>query len=271
MLPEIRFTADELTSGTPTQATVESASQQLRVSGVLLLHDLFPKRLLCKLQDEFAASYSGYLKDKEHSDALSVGPRRTMVTVTLAGPFGDPSVYANSLLYPIVEAVLGPNCLLNSFGVVVSLPHAAQQRTHRDHPGLFRNPGLDSIAPCYALSLLVPLVEISEHNGPTAVWPGSHRSFGSNAQEENPDQSPMDLGSALMIDYRLLHRGGANHTSAPRPIIYCSYGRPWFRDEVNFKKQPPLLVGQEAHESVPDYCRQFLSEARVINFDNPSI
>ena len=45
-----------------------------------------------------------------------------------------------------------------------------------------------------------------------------------------------DGGLLLMIAHlRLRHRGGANLTPEPRPILYVSYAMRWFKDSVNFK------------------------------------
>ena len=44
-----------------------------------------------------------------------------------------------------------------------------------------------------------------------------------------------DEGTAILFDLRVRHRGGANRSPAPRPILYVGYTARWFRDAVNFK------------------------------------
>jgi hypothetical protein len=41
-------------------------------------------------------------------------------------------------------------------------------------------------------------------------------------------------GSAIMFDYRILHRGLANESAISRPMLYFTYGRQWFRDATNY-------------------------------------
>jgi ectoine hydroxylase-related dioxygenase (phytanoyl-CoA dioxygenase family) len=41
-------------------------------------------------------------------------------------------------------------------------------------------------------------------------------------------------GSAILFDYRILHRGLANTSSLNRPMLYFTYGRQWFRDATNY-------------------------------------
>ena len=42
----------------------------------------------------------------------------------------------------------------------------------------------------------------------------------------------MAAGSATLFDYRLLHRGKANHTRQQRPLLYLTYGKPWLSREM---------------------------------------
>eukprot|EP01045_Picozoa_sp_COSAG04_P003412 COSAG04_NODE_138_length_23662_cov_13.997029_18_plen_62_part_00 len=35
-----------------------------------------------------------------------------------------------------------------------------------------------------------------------------------------------------LFDYRLLHRGKANHTRQQRSLLYLTYGKPWLSREM---------------------------------------
>ena len=41
-------------------------------------------------------------------------------------------------------------------------------------------------------------------------------------------------GDAILFDYRVLHRGRANASDRPRPLLYFTYARPWFTDATNY-------------------------------------
>ena len=43
-----------------------------------------------------------------------------------------------------------------------------------------------------------------------------------------------DVGSCLLFDYRVFHRGLGNKGRVGRPCVYVSYGRKWYRDAYNF-------------------------------------
>ena len=44
-------------------------------------------------------------------------------------------------------------------------------------------------------------------------------------------------GQAVLADYRIKHRGLANHSTEERPLLYLTYGRPWWVDVHNFDKK----------------------------------
>ena len=43
-------------------------------------------------------------------------------------------------------------------------------------------------------------------------------------------------GTAVLMDLRLLHRGGRNRSPDNRPVMYMSFVREWWRDGVNFHR-----------------------------------
>ena len=45
-----------------------------------------------------------------------------------------------------------------------------------------------------------------------------------------------EVGSAVLFDYRLHHRGLANRSTSgeSRPLLYLTFGRSWFTDAENF-------------------------------------
>jgi len=55
-------------------------------------------------------------------------------------------------------------------------------------------------------------------------------------------------GSVVLFDYRVLHRGRAHAGAEPRPVLYFTYARRWFSDNLNFptRSAPPHLAGSSA-------------------------
>jgi len=46
-----------------------------------------------------------------------------------------------------------------------------------------------------------------------------------------------DMGSVILFDYQIMHRGGPNNSNEPRPIMYLTWVREWWMDRVNFNTQ----------------------------------
>ena len=97
----------------------------------------------------------------------------------------------------------------------------------------------------------MPTRHLSDDAGPTGFLLGSHVQGVSKGngnwwmeRQESGDPWVQQLqlaptaeeGSAILFDLRLRHRGGANRSPAPRPILYVGYTMQWFRDAVNFKQ-----------------------------------
>jgi len=258
-VPRLRFSNEELEQNSPHPDTLLLACQVLDNSGALILENALSQELINRLSETLMTDYARYFQAREYPDALRVGDKRTMISPTMEPPFSSIELYANALILPILRRKLGPECILGSFGAVVALPGAADQHVHRDHPALFANDGLDYQLPSFAINMLVPLIDLSEANSITRVWMGSHRP--AQEFEENSDcrWATVPKGGCLLMDYRVLHGGSANRSDTIRPVLYLIYHRPWFRDYVNFKKQPAVRISKAEVELVPPEHRSLFA------------
>jgi hypothetical protein len=171
--------------------------------------------------------------------SLKVGHRRQMIPVPLAPPLFDAALVTDGRLLAIVEALLGDDVILNSYTVVVAEAGAEAQAPHRDHGLLFGDELLGSALPPHALTLVVPLVDLDAATGTTALLGGTHRAGAETGEVALPY---IAVGGAFLMDYRLTHYGTPNASPRRRPIVYIVYSRPWFVDEQNFARLPPLTV-----------------------------
>ncbi len=245
--------------------TAPASAERFRAEGALLLRGVIPRDCVESMRAAFLERYRDYLEVGARADALCVGERRFMVTVDFEPPFIDDRVYAPVTVLGLLQQLLSPDCIVGSFGGVVSLPGAADQHLHRDFAEqLFPGTPLEPLFPPYAVTLVVPLIDVDEVTGTTAVWPGSHRQR--RAQDEYPPDEGrwprMSQGDVLMMDYRLVHAGTANRSTLPRPILYIVYCRPWFRDHVNYRIQPRLRIPASSWPLIPDAHRPLFAHAR---------
>jgi ectoine hydroxylase-related dioxygenase (phytanoyl-CoA dioxygenase family) len=98
------------------------------------------------------------------------------------------------------------------------------QQPHIDHPEP-QPPG-----PVDAVAINIPVVDVTEDNGATMYWPGSHLA-GEMLSSRNPTEEQTaswprgaartvcERGTILVRDLRVWHRGMPNLTSTHRPMI----------------------------------------------------
>src|SRR5207249_117779 len=123
--------------------------------------------------------------------------------------------------------------------------------------GILFDAPINTMLPAVAITVGIPLLEMNELHGTTALWLGTHRdasrsnalrdaSQNSTFQEEGIEPIVRE-GSCILWDFRLVHGGTANRGAVPRPLLYMTYCRPWFLDHGNFNtksnpKQKPLVA-----------------------------
>ena len=248
------------------RGSARAASAAVERDGVVVLQGLFPMPLLRRIRAEVGRRHdSGELRAR--GLVRDIGGRYTAV-LPFEGPFLERAFYANPALRAIAAALLGPDFCIGSLEVVVALPGATRQYQHVDAPLRFdraaggrKRPhrGDLSSLPPYALALAVPLCDVTEENGPTAIWPGSHKAALAArlpSEREVSRRFPMarmtgPFGRAYLYDYRTFHRGLPNLSREPRPLLMLVLTRPWFRDPNHAEVAPSIVLSKKALAKVP--------------------
>jgi hypothetical protein len=238
--------------------TIDHAAHSVRIAGALILDNIIDTLLLREARRAFLETYASYLDGRAHDDALQVGDSRLMITVDMEPPFDEPQFFGNGWLLQILRPALGQDFVLGAFGVVCSMPSAPRQHCHRDGKVLFGPIGIDRLLPAYAVTVGIPLLEMNELYGTTALWPGSHHDF-CEVPTNRGVEPAVETGSCVLWDYRLLHGGTANRSTVPRPLLYLMYCRPWFLDHVNYRRQPPLRAPRRWLATLSDENRRLLA------------
>eukprot|EP00041_Stephanoeca_diplocostata_P007924 m.113721 g.113721 ORF g.113721 m.113721 type:complete len:177 (+) comp17097_c0_seq1:1293-1823(+) len=94
--------------------------------------------------------------------------------------------------------------------------------------------------PPHALTVFVGLDDVDQAQGWPEFFRGSHqqsvaRELEAGAAVDPPVSFPVTKQSAIVFDYRIVHRGTANtHATKDRPLLYLVYAKPWFCDQANF-------------------------------------
>ena len=244
-------------------ALIEVAQGLFEDNGVLVVQNLFSNKFIARLYQAFVACYQSYFADQDYADALKVGDKRRMLTLNFQTPFNDPNLWGNPFLLYLMRGLLGSEFVLGSLGAVISLPGAEHQHIHRDHPALFEEEGLDLNLPSFAITVVVPLIDLTPETGSTRVWKGSHRL--PHCQDSNLETSHVPFvptGSCYLMDYQLLHGGTPNVSNQVRPILYLTYYRSWFQEAVNYEKQSRIAITQPEYDRIPEKYKFLFERVR---------
>ena len=229
--------------------------------GALWLENVISRSTIEQLLAAYQKKYLELSKKELRKRDATVGDQRFMITVDVKGDFNQPKLYANKALLPVLNGLLSHTMRIASFGSVVAMPGADEQAIHLDHPPLFGGEQtLQLDLPVYALTMVVPLVDLTPETGTTAIWEGSHRGNERFKMLQRlmgqPDFANASLpyakrGDVYLMDYRVIHGGMANRSEVARPILYIVYSRPWFRDGFNFKSQQSVSISKKQRKKVP--------------------
>ena len=195
----------------------------------------------------------------------------------LLGLLDEPS---GATLAAVLQAALGPELAVVAHGQVVALSEegrasylsaeaaeagASAQAWHADGPHLFGSDPEDGSTadslhggpptlPAHALTVFLPLAEVTEAAGPTEFALGTHRARRSLPEAEAAGGGAPETvrllapaGAAVVFDYRVWHRGLPNRqVSTHRHVAYLVVARPWWRDHRNHLHTGSIFEAAEA-------------------------
>jgi hypothetical protein len=268
----VAVSTNEIERGELTPDNDGRARVAMHEHGCVLLRGAFPPAIVEAMQREYVSQFGALdlagMRDlaakPPPNRIIQVGGVRYDIALRMTGAFGRTEVFANRLLLKFLHPMLGVDMHLNSFTAVVSHPNAPQQRSHRDYPHLFFEPGVGLDLTPHAVNVVVPLIDVDMQTGPTGVWPGSHRLPQSSIGESEPITAcELRRGDLMLLDYRTLHAGLPNMSERARPIIYMVYARPWFFDLQNHLRvsRIPLDMPMEHYDKLPPSVHPLLARA----------
>jgi len=184
-----------------------------------------------------------------------------------AFPLGDNISRLVEPLKSLLPRLVGPNYATHDelklchLSLLIATPGSSDQSWHADggHANVSKH------LPCHCFNVFFPLQDTPRVLGPTELRPASHfltRNLGPmmlaarcRKALKAPVWPELAFGDAIVLDYRVLHRGRANlsgggdaspagangnTTSFPainRNYLVLSYSEPWFQDILNFPKR----------------------------------
>jgi hypothetical protein len=260
--------SDAERDGEAAPETVERARALFLEWGAVVIDNLFPRPLVERLGQVYSQRYGSLEFDHLDGKQYLTGLGRLIHPLRIAAPFDEPMLYGNPFVLGLLRALMPEEAaVLNSCSVVVAQPGAPRQAPHRDAFHLFGYTEPSISIPTFAVTLGVPLVDLTEETGTTAMYRGTHRMLCTTSEVKAKDASHphIECGGAYLMDYRLIHGGTPNRGARARPIIYLVYARPWWIDAGNYLdcNIPSLVIDEETLGRVPAHLQALLVRARV--------
>ncbi|MBV8715401.1 MAG: phytanoyl-CoA dioxygenase family protein [Chloroflexi bacterium] len=242
----MELSQQERTSGQLSQETLNLAVAAVRNNGYMLFERLLPEVLVAQMRESLAR----LLESHTHETDPNRGANRYQMHLPFESPFSDERVVANPLVLPIVEALVGEDCICHYLASDTALPGSEYQAVHPDIYQLF--PEQPAFLPPYSIVVNVPLVDAHEDNGPLEVWPGGTHHYVADAAQVpmlaasmQSQRVLMPAGSVLVRDSRMWHRGTPNRSNEARPNFTLIYSRFWLK-----LRYRPIPISRTAYNAL---------------------
>ncbi|MDA0792000.1 MAG: phytanoyl-CoA dioxygenase family protein [Proteobacteria bacterium] len=208
----------------------------------------------CLIEDAMSEKQCSYMRDRleEQAEAerecglADMSPHfHIMWTLVNKGDcfakcieFNPEWVQGGPLIEQLNDELLGPNHYSYSFASNIARPGSYPQNLHQDSGAI--HPIQTPHAPVLVNTVYI-MQDVNEVNGGTLVIPTSHRLVSQTpaGQEVGPLPPAINVeakgGTVMLMDGRLLHGTGVNHTDDWRYIMTNSNVKPWMRQQENWQ------------------------------------
>jgi hypothetical protein len=219
----IEITQEERKTGQLAPEKLATAVEAMHEDGVVALRqaiDLAPVDTLGARMLEDLAQYAELYEIDNNFQGVRPPPFH---------PFLFPEIVFNEPAIAVSRAILGPGATLSSYGANTAFVGSQTQHVHAD--AVPPQPG--PLGPCTLLVVNVPLVDMTEENGATIYWPGTHQDTRLHSGNRFPTeemiaeweaQRPAERvlaqrGDLVLRDMRVWHGGMPNRTQTHRPML----------------------------------------------------
>ncbi len=220
-------------------STASQATEELYRDGIIALKGALPPQWADDLLHDFEILYAeAEERDKAAADGAGRGrvprgpgenPRRYYMAVHPQRLRGFRDLVTHPLVDAVCRGVLGDDYQYVEIGFDVALPGAVKQPLHRDFPTPDETKATGKLS---SLAINVTCVDVTPEMGPLEIVPGTHFDDGTDfvngmrvpsemyeryagrLQSRMPKRGDVSIRTGLT-----LHRGTANTSSRPRPVM----------------------------------------------------
>lgn len=250
------------------QAWLEDAAACLRANGVLVIRNAIPPAAAAAVHKYCRSHHDVHMApgQKRLFRRFQTDPLRAQVPIAIDGPVADPEFFAPPAVLGLARTLMGDDIIVGELGMMVTHAGAAPQQIHRDSTFLFENSEEAINLPPFSLTVLAPLQDTTLEMGPTEFWLGSHRVRDEAAVTGTaPQRTALEAGSVLILDSRVVHRGGAHVAGPVRAFGYLCYGRSWYLATSGYAHKPQVRVTPLMLHRLPVAYRPLFAWALHLN------
>lgn len=207
---------------------LDRLAEDLNRDGICVLRGLFNREII----EEWARAFDALFYERQNRPG-GLAPRekaRYYLTLPWIEPFADERVFANPAIIGVINRIFPQEYVMVQLGADTPLLGSDYQEIHSDIRPLFTD---RFVTPLYALAVNIPLVDVTEENGPFQMARGTHlltKEEGLQKVEsgEIPLESfHLEIGDAVIRTPLALHRGSPNRTDERRPMVVLGYVMHW--------------------------------------------
>jgi ectoine hydroxylase-related dioxygenase (phytanoyl-CoA dioxygenase family) len=246
---EVKETAAELS-----ERKLAVIADDVKRDGIGIIRGLFDKTLI----NEWAAAFNELFESRKSLPG-GLAPReqsRFYLTLPWVKPFADQNVFANPAVLGVLDQLFAQEYRMVQFGVDTPVFGSDYQEIHRDHRPLFTD---EIVTPLYSLAVNIPLVDITEENGPFQMARGTHRAGRADGLakiargEIRLESFLVERGDVIIRTPLALHRGSPNRTGTPRPMVVMGWVMHWLHTP-----KVDLTIPRDFYESLPENIQTLL-------------
>lgn len=251
---EITIGREEKAAEKMSDSHLAQAVKAVLEDGYVILEDVIEHHHLDTLRERMDVDSQTLIAAKKWGGAGQVEGHLQQGAPPFA-PYIFRDIVANPFAIQVTRAILGEGLYNRFYNGNANCPGSGLQPLHADGPHLW--PDMDVAHPPAALIINIALMDVTEANGSTELWPGTHR-IPMNDQRVSavaeakgreiapPIRANTKKGSLLIRDPRLWHRGVPNHSNVVRHMLAMIHNIQWLQ------RPAPLLFNIGCEDAFPE-------------------
>jgi ectoine hydroxylase-related dioxygenase (phytanoyl-CoA dioxygenase family) len=268
----VKITPEERAAGELSPERLRAAVRTFKDVGYVVLEDLYDVGFLRDVRAEYDVLLERYLAGRGGLDAMegkTFGKNHVGFHPVLVPPMSDERIVAHPVAAQVMAALLGKEFQCGFYNTNTAMPGSGIQPVHRDTEPLF-GAEMSVPHPVTALVVNIPLCDFTLENGSTEVWPGSHlivdpspedaKDLDARAKDLRSERTNLSLGSLVLRDLRMWHRGMPNNADYPRTMIALVYSRGFIRTGT-------LEIPRSTWEGWGETARHIFRNNRVTDYE----